>query len=83
MNAGQLYIQDLLSEQIRLTKAGLNCYAACYAKVGYRVSELKTLEELWNAIDASFDQEMAELATTARGHNADLDKIMRGLPGWD
>ncbi|MGD9171169.1 MAG: hypothetical protein PVI97_14065 [Candidatus Thiodiazotropha sp.] len=83
MNARQLYIQDPVSKRIRLTKAGLERYANRFARVGYRASEIETLEELKSAIDASFDHEMAELAKTARGHNVELDEIMSGLPGWD
>ncbi|MEW8139540.1 MAG: hypothetical protein AB2761_20955 [Candidatus Thiodiazotropha endolucinida] len=83
MDARQLYIQDPSSNRIRLTKAGLERYAARFAKAGYQASNIKTLEELRNAIDASFNHEMAKLATTARGSNTDLDEIMSGLPGWD
>ncbi|MEW8046618.1 MAG: hypothetical protein AB2805_09020 [Candidatus Thiodiazotropha sp.] len=83
MDARQLYIQDPSSNRIRLTKAGLERYAARFAKAGYQANNIKTLEELRNAIDASFNHEMAKLATTARGSNTDLDEIMSGLPGWD
>jgi hypothetical protein len=51
--------------------------------VGYKASEIRTLDVLREAIDASFNHEMAKLASTARGSNADLDEIMSGLPGWD
>jgi hypothetical protein len=83
VNARQLYIQDPSSNRIRLTKAGLDKYSTRFAHVGYRAAEIKTLEVLKEAIDASFNHEMAKLASTARGSNADLDEVLSGLPGWD
>ncbi len=82
MNPRQLYIQDPSSNRIRLTQAGLDKYASRFAQSGFRASEIRTLDELKEAIDASFSHEMANLAATARGGNGDLDQIMRGLPGW-
>jgi hypothetical protein len=78
----QLYIQDPSSHRIRLTRAGLDKYAPRFAQAGFRACEIRTLDELKEAIDASFNREMAKLATTARGCNSDLDQIMGGLPGW-
>jgi hypothetical protein len=66
-----------------LTQAGLDKYAARFAQVGYQASKIRTIKELKKAIDASFDHEMAKLASTARGSNADLDEVLSGLPGWD
>jgi hypothetical protein len=83
VKARQLYIQDPSSNRIRLTRAGLDKYAARFARVGYQASEIRTIEVLKDAIDASFDHEMAKLASTARGSNADLDEVLSGLPGWD
>ncbi|MBW9263051.1 MAG: hypothetical protein K1564_15910 [Candidatus Thiodiazotropha sp. (ex. Lucinisca nassula)] len=83
MEARQLYIKDPSSNRIRLTRAGLDKYASRFAKVGYQASEIRTLDVLKEAIDASFDHEMEKLATTARGNNADLDEVLSGLPGWN
>ncbi|MCU7829553.1 MAG: hypothetical protein KZQ85_10845 [Candidatus Thiodiazotropha sp. (ex Myrtea sp. 'scaly one' KF741663)] len=83
MSARQMFIQDPASNRIRLTKAGVDRYATRFARVGFQVSEIRTLDQLRNAIDASFDHEMAQLASTTRGSNTDLDEIMSGLSGWD
>jgi type II secretory pathway component PulM len=83
LKARQLYIKDPLSNRIRLTQAGLDKYAARFARVGYQASKIKTIEALKDAINASFDHDMAKLASTARGGNADLDEVLSGLPGWD
>ncbi|MEW7972788.1 MAG: hypothetical protein AB2821_04805 [Candidatus Thiodiazotropha endolucinida] len=83
MEARQLYIKDPSSNRIRLTRAGLDKYANRFAKVGYQASEIRTMEVLKEAIDASFDHEMVKLATTARDNNADLDEALSGLPGWN
>ncbi len=83
LKARQLYIQDPSSNRIRLTQAGLEKYAARFARVGYQASEIRTIEVLKDAINASFDHEMEKLASTARGSNADLDEVLSGLPGWD
>ncbi len=83
MNTRQIYIQDPVTAQIRLTKTGIEKYGARFARAGYRPDQIKTVEMFKTAVDASFASEMAMLASTAKGKCADLDEILTGLPGWD
>jgi len=79
----QLYIQDPLTNRIRITKAGIEKYGQRFARAGYSIQTIKTPTEFKNAVDACFALELQQLASTAKGKNADLDNILNGLPGWD
>ena len=79
----QIYIQDPITQQIRLTQVGIEKYGARFARAGFQASQIRTVEAFKAAVDASFTNEMVSLATTAKGNNAELDEIMTGLPGWE
>ena len=79
----QIYIQDPITQRIRLTQAGLEKYGARFARAGFHASQIKTVESFKVAVDACFASEMEALASTAKGHNTELDEIMTGLPGWE
>ncbi len=83
MEARQLYIQDPITQRIRMTKAGIEKYESRFARVGVQASTIKTVAAFKAAVEACFTSEMETLASTAKGKNADLDEIMTGLPGWE
>ena len=83
MNTRQIFIQDSITKQIRLTKAGIAQYGARFARAGFQPNQIKTVEIFKMAIDASFASEMEALAATVKGHDAELDEILTGLPGWE
>lgn len=83
MNARQLYIQDAGTGKIRFTRAGDEKYGARFARAGFDIRKITTMREFESAVDASFAQEMRQLALTARGENSALDAVLAGLPGWN
>jgi len=82
MNMRQIYLQDPITERIRLTKVGIEKFGARFARVGFQAGQIRTVESFKAAIDASFANEMVRLATTEKGKNPDLDQALNGLPGW-
>ena len=81
-NYAQLYIQDPLTNRIRITNTGVKKYGLRFSRAGYNIKNIKTPSEFKNAVDVCFTLEMQDFASTARGQNSDLDNILRGLPGW-
>jgi len=83
MNTRQIFIQDPITKRIRLTNAGIEKYGVRFLRAGFQPSQIRTMETLKAAVDASFASEMERLASTTKGRNADLDEILNGLPGWE
>lgn len=83
MSKRQLYIQDPATGRIRFTKAGRERYAARFAKVGYRIDDIRTLAAFEAAVDTLFQSEMYRMADGFRGEDAEFDAALSGLPGWE
>lgn len=71
------------SESFRPTKALLEQYRQPFARAGFDVAKLKTREQWLEAADATFALQMRELASTERGKDPELDRILKGMPGWE
>lgn len=83
MNARQLYIQDASTGKIRFTRAGCEKYGARFARAGFDIRKITSMQAFESAVDASFAQEMQQLASAARGEDSALDAVLAGLPSWN
>ena len=83
MNTRKLFIQDPESKKIRLTKASREQYEHKFGEVGFDVRKIKSMKVFEAAVDASFTNEMQKLASNIKGKDAELDFVLKGLPGWD
>lgn len=83
MNSNTIYIEDLATKRIRFTRAGHERYARRLARVGYNIESIRNKAQLAEALDAMFMYEMRELARSCKGRDAEMDRLLSGLPGWD
>lgn len=79
MKPRQLFIENPVSGQLRLTRAGMDRYGPRFARVGVGASKIRSRAELEAATDASFMRELHELTSESRGTNPELDRILDGL----
>ena len=83
LNAGELFLREVGTGRIRMTRTGRERYARRFVQVGYRPEAIRSLPELEAAVDAMFQREMAGHAVESRGTDPALDRILEGLPGWE
>ncbi|PKM46979.1 MAG: hypothetical protein CVV05_00755 [Gammaproteobacteria bacterium HGW-Gammaproteobacteria-1] len=75
-----LYLEDVLSGVVRLTKPGIAILAPRMAAVGIDIRSIRTRDRLTLAIDTLYDYEIRRLAQKARGLHPEIDRILVTLP---
>lgn len=83
MSTQQLYIREPGTGRIRLTSMAVERYRERFARAGFHVEDIRTLEQFEAAIDAMFRREMEEYGAESHGIDPELDRVLDGLPGWD
>ncbi|MBN2702385.1 MAG: hypothetical protein JXR29_13145 [Methylothermaceae bacterium] len=77
-----LFIRDVSTGKIRITQSGKTAYRHRFAKAGYDIDRIRTLEEFESAVDAIFSAEFHDLAIKDKGKNPTLDRILTDVLEW-
>lgn len=78
-----LFIQDPAAGRIRFTRIGIEKYGADFARAGFDIHQIHTMNQFEAAVDASFRFKMESLSRQIHGEDPTLDKVLSGLPGWE